>query len=131
MNRVAMPDRDTRRISLGRLGERLALQRLEADGYQILQRNYRCTEGEIDLVARHGDGLAFVEVRTRRGQNAGSPEESVTPAKQRKLVQVAQRYLQEHPDSPAQWRIDVVAVEFDSGGVLRRVTVHQNAVSGE
>jgi putative endonuclease len=65
----------------------------------------------------------------RRGREYGTPEESITAAKQAKLVEVAQTYLQEH-DWPGDWRIDVVAVELTRGGVLERVTVIQNAVGG-
>jgi len=110
-------------------GKNLAADHLERRGYVIRQRNYRCPVGEMDLVAEEGDCLVFVEVRTRRGREYGTPEESITAAKQAKLVEVAQTYLQEH-DWPGDWRIDVVAVELTPGGVLDRVTVIQNAVGG-
>lgn len=117
------------RKKLGQLGENLAADHLERRGYVIRQRNYRCPVGEMDIVAEDGDCLVFVEVRTRRSQEYGTPEESITAAKQAKLVEVAQTYLQEH-DRPGAWRIDVVAVELTQGGKLERVTVIQNAVGG-
>jgi putative endonuclease len=117
------------RKKLGRLGESLAADHLEQRGYVIRQRNYRCPIGEMDIVAEDGDCLVFVEVRTRRGREYGTPEESITAAKQAKLVEVAQTYLQEH-DWPEDWRIDVVAVELTRRGKLERVTVIQNAVGG-
>jgi putative endonuclease len=117
------------RKRLGRLGENLAADHLERRGYVICQRNYRCPVGEMDIVAGDGDCLVFVEVRTRRGREYGTPEESITAAKQAKLVEVAQTYLQEH-DWPGDWRIDVVAVELTREGRLERVTVIQNAVGG-
>jgi putative endonuclease len=117
------------RKKLGQWGENLAADYLERRGYAIRQRNYRCPVGEMDIVAEDGGCLVFVEVRTRRGQKYGTPEESVTEAKQTKLVEVVQTYLQEH-DWPGDWRIDVVAVELTRGGVLERVTVIQNAVGG-
>lgn len=120
--------KDARR-KLGQLGENLAANYLERRGYVIRQRNYRCPVGELDIVAKDGDCLVFVEVRTRRGREYGTPEESITAAKQTKLVEVAQTYLQEH-DWPGDWRIDVVAVELTRGGKLERVTVIQNAVGG-
>ena len=83
----------------------------------------------MDIVAEDGDCLVFVEVRTRRGREYGTPEESVTPAKQAKLVEVAQTYLQEH-SWDGDWRIDVVAVEMTSGGKLLRVELIKNAVTG-
>jgi putative endonuclease len=117
------------RKKLGQLGENLAADHLERRGYVIRQRNYRCPVGEMDMVAEEGDCLVFVEVRTRRGREYGTPEESITAAKRAKLVEVVQTYLQEH-DWPGDWRIDVVAVELTRGGVLERVTVIQNAVGG-
>ncbi len=118
---------DTRK-KLGQLGETLAADHLERRGYVIRQRNYRCPAGEMDIVAEDGDCLVFVEVRTRRGREYGTPEESITAAKQARLVEVAQTYLQEH-EWPGDWRIDVVAIELTPGGRLERVAVIQNAVS--
>jgi putative endonuclease len=117
------------RRGLGRHGEELAARHLAGLGYEILERNWRCGAGELDLVARDGDWLAFVEVRTRRGQDMGSPEESVTLAKQARLVALAETYVQEH-DWPGPWRIDVVAVEMDTRGRLQRLDHYENAVTG-
>ena len=114
---------------MGRHGEELAARHLAAQGYEILERNWRCAAGELDLVARDGQCLAFVEVRTRRGQSLGSPEESVTLAKQARLITLAETYLQDH-EWPGQWRIDVVAVEMDIHGRLLRFEHYENAVTG-
>ncbi len=122
--------RDARR-ELGKLGERLAADYLRRHGYSIRERNYRCPVGEMDIVATEGECLVFVEVRTRRGRELGLPEESITPAKQAKLVEVAQTYLQERGETAADWRIDVVAVELTPGGRLRRIELIKNAVIGE
>jgi putative endonuclease len=119
---------DSRR-GLGQRGEDLAARHLAAKGYQIVTRNWRCEVGELDLVARDGDALVFVEVRTRRGGSLGSPEESVTPAKQARLILLAEAYVQAH-DWLADWRIDVVAVEMDRRGRLLRVEQYENAVTG-
>ncbi len=116
------------RKKLGQRGEDLAAAHLEERGYVVRERNWRCPVGEIDIVAQAGKCLAFVEVRTRRGRKYGTPEESVTPAKQAKLVEVAQTYLQEHRWD-GDWRIDVVAVEMTPGGKLRRVELIKNAVT--
>ena len=116
------------RRKLGRRGEDLAAAHLEEWGYVVRERNWRCQAGEIDIVAEDGGCLVFVEVRTRRGQEYGSPEESVTPAKQARLAEVAQTYLQEH-SWDGDWRIDVVAVEMASGGKLLRVELIKNAVT--
>ncbi len=117
------------RGGLGRHGEELAAQFLATRGYEILERNWRCAAGELDLVARDGPCLAFVEVRTRRGQQLGSPEESITLAKQARLITLAETYLQNH-DWPGPWRIDVVAVEMDTRGRLQRLDHYENAVTG-
>ena len=118
------------RKKLGAWGEKVAATKLEADGYRIVARNWRCQQGEIDLVAQAGDGLlAFVEVKTRKGRAMGLPEEALTPHKGRKLIQLAQIYLGEH-DLDVDWRIDLVAVELDSGGKLLRCEHIPNAVLG-
>jgi len=119
---------DARR-GLGALGEELAARRLAAAGYEIVTRNWRCQAGELDLVARQGECLVLVEVRTRRGKALGPPEESITPAKQARLVTLAEAYVQA-VDWPGDWRIDVVAVELDRGGRLLRVDHYENAVTG-
>jgi len=116
------------RRALGQLGEDLAAEHLQALGYVILERNYRCRSGEIDIIARDGGRLAFVEVRARRGTAFGTPEESVTPTKQARLATVARHYLQENGCTDADWGIDVVAVEFTSRGVLQRIECIRNAV---
>jgi putative endonuclease len=117
------------RKRLGQRGEDLAVALLEKRGYVVREHNWRCPAGEIDIVAEEGGCLVFVEVRTRRGREYGTPEESVTPAKQAKLVEVAQTYLQGH-SWEGDWRIDVVAVEMTSTGKLLRVELIKNAVTG-
>jgi putative endonuclease len=117
------------RRGLGRHGEELAAQHLAAKGYEIVSRNWRCAAGELDLVARDGDGLAFIEVRTRRGRALGTPEESITPAKQARLIDLAEAYVQEH-DWAGAYRIDVVAIELDRQGRLLRLDHYENAVTG-
>ncbi|MCL7452754.1 MAG: YraN family protein [Anaerolineae bacterium] len=117
------------RGGLGRHGEELAARHLAAKGYEIVARNWRCETGEIDLVARDGADLAFVEVRTRRGRSLGSPEESITAAKQARLIDLAEAYVQAERWAGG-WRIDVVAVEMDRRGRLLRVDHYENAVTG-
>lgn len=117
------------RRGLGRRGEELAVRHLAARGYEILARNWRCTAGELDLVTQDGQCLVFVEVRTRRGQALGSPEESITAAKQERLIALGETYVQAH-EWAGDWRIDVVAVEMDRRGRLLRVDHYENAVTG-
>lgn len=119
-----------RRRRLGQLGERLAAERLAALGYEIIERNYRCREGEIDLVTRYAGRIVFVEVRTRRSEHFGGPEESITARKRAHLIAAAQHYLDEHDSSMSDWRIDAVAIEFTAAGQLDRIDIIENAVTG-
>ena len=117
------------RRRLGAFGERLAAAHLEAKGYRIRARNYRCREGEIDIVAQDGETLVFVEVRTRRGDALGGPAESVTATKQVRLVAAAMAYVQALPQAPADQRIDVVAVQLSPGGRLLAIDHIEGAVA--
>ncbi len=112
-----------RRIGLGRRGEELAAQELQRRGYEIVERNWRCPIGEVDIVARRGQVWAFVEVRTRRGEAFGTPEESITPKKQTRMQAVAERYMAERSLWEADGQLLVVAVEMDPAGRLQRVEV--------
>ncbi len=95
---------------LGAWGETLAAEYLQEQGYRILCRNYRTKLGEIDLVARERNVICFVEVKTRASRMYGSPMESVSRAKQRKLTQMAQCYLGAFNLEKAVCRFDVVAI---------------------
>ena len=117
------------RKRLGAWGENVAATHLESLGFQIITRNWRCRQGEVDLVARAGATLRFVEVKTRRGRRLGVPEEALTPAKSKKLLQVAQLYIAEH-DLDVDWQIDFIAVELDDSGKLLRCEHIPNAVLG-
>ena len=102
-----------------RRGEALAALLLRAKGYRIVARNWRCPLGEIDIVARDGDTLVFVEVKTRSGRSAGRPEEAVDARKRRRLVLLARAYLAGRRGDPPPCRFDVVALEL--GRVVPRV----------
>ena len=117
------------RKTLGHMGERWARKYLERNGYRIRETNFRCREGEIDIVAEDKRCLVFVEVRTKTGSAFGTPEESVTVAKQEKLAVVAMSYLQALDQQPSEWRIDVVAVEVTRRGQVVRTELIQNAVT--
>jgi putative endonuclease len=89
-------NKQTERQGLGRTGERLAAEALMSNGYHILERNFRCHHGEIDLIAEDEQDLIFVEVKARRGVSFGLPEDAITIYKRRKLVQLASYYLDLH-----------------------------------
>ncbi len=120
-----------KRRNTGILGEKLARDFLKKRGYRIIETNYRCPEGEIDIVARHKDSLVFVEVRTKTSHRFGSPEESITTTKKERLRTVASRYCQTHDNLPSSWRIDVVAVELDRKEKPLRIELIENAVGEE
>ncbi len=129
MSGPARKPRPTAKRQLGDAGERLAAEALTKRGLVIYERNFRCAEGELDLIARDGDTWVFAEVKTRRGSRFGTPEEAVDARKQRKLIAVAEAYLQVRALDDVDWRIDVVAVEMDARGRLLRVDVIENAVT--
>ncbi|MBI3307054.1 MAG: YraN family protein [Candidatus Omnitrophica bacterium] len=83
------------RISLGDRGEMVGAAYLVRNGYKILEKNYRCLLGEIDIVAEKGERIIFVEIKTRNSEMFGRPEEAVHSAKQRKLIQLAKWYLKD------------------------------------
>jgi putative endonuclease len=117
--------------SLGNFGERVAASHLEAKGYEILERNWSAPEGEIDIIAAKPDEIIFVEVRSRRGRNFGTPEDSITGRKAAHVRAAAAAYLMEHPDSPDTQRIDVIALELDAKGRVLRVEQIENAIEDE
>ena len=116
---------------LGRKGEQMAANALCERGYRMVEHNFRCRYGEIDLIAEEKDDLVFVEVKTRRGTAFGRPEEAVTLTKRRKLVKVASYYLDLHNAGDRSWRIDVVAIDFNQDGKFREIRVYPYAVSEE
>lgn len=122
-------DMPSKRKEVGARGEKLAVDYLRRRGYKILKRNFRCREGEIDIIAQQGDCLAFVEVRTKKGSGFGTPEESVTRSKQERLVSLANIYLQTCDKSPPSWRIDVIAIELAPNNKVLRLEHIENAVS--
>ncbi len=110
------------RTSTGRRGEDLACEELTRRGYEIVARNWRCPVGEVDIVAREGQSLAFVEVKTRRGRQS-LPEEGLTPAKAARIIAVAQHYVGQVEPVETAWRIDLVAIELGRDGQARRITI--------
>jgi putative endonuclease len=102
------------RVELGRRGEALAAALLQAQGLTIVERNFRCRAGEIDLVALDGATLVFVEVRSRRGDRVGTPFESVDPRKRARVTRVARHFLAARGLGERDVRFDVVGVRFDA-----------------
>ncbi|MDR3068610.1 MAG: YraN family protein [Cellulomonas sp.] len=102
--------------AVGRFGEQVAADHLTAAGLEVLDRNWRCDVGEIDLVAADGDELVVVEVKTRRSVAYGTPAEAVTWRKLARLRRLAAAWLVAHDARPRSVRIDVVAVTVSGRG---------------
>ena len=112
----------------GQAGEDLACAHLVDSGMRILARNYRCRVGEIDLVARDGETLVFVEVKERSGRSHGAAIEAVTPLKRRRIVRAARHYAAGHGGLELAVRFDVVAIDRDPAGDRVR---HERGAFGE
>ncbi len=95
----------------GQWGEDVAVQFLIENGFTILMRNFRADRGEIDIVAREGDCVVFVEVKTGSSQYFGPPEEKITRSKQRQLYKIANHFIQQHPRLDVDYRFDAIIVD--------------------
>ncbi|MHB1354764.1 MAG: YraN family protein [Anaerolineae bacterium] len=113
----------------GEKGEDLACVLLQEKGYQLIERHWRSTSGEIDIVARDGDCWVFVEVKTRHGSHAGLPEEALTKTKWERISELAQTFMGEHDLMDVDWRIDLVALELYPDNRIKRVNVVQGTIS--
>ncbi|ASU82888.1 YraN family protein [Nocardiopsis gilva YIM 90087] len=116
-----------RRMDLGRRGEELAAAFLERQGMRVLARNWRCPQGEIDIVARSGSTLVIAEVKTRTSVRFGSPLEAVDRRKRDRLRMLARLWSERNGAAAARVRIDVIAVLVRSDG--RTYVGHHRAVA--
>ena len=121
----------TSRKDLGDFGERVAKAHLESKGYRILETNFRVREGEVDLVAEHDGVVAFVEVKTRRGDAMGSAVEASDGRKAQRLLLAAQAFGQQHPELPPGRRIDLIAIDLDGGGRVVSLQHIESAVEDD
>jgi len=113
------------KVGLGRQGESLASEALCRDGYAVIDRNWHCPYGEVDLVAKRDEHLYFVEVRTRRTTAAPTPEQSLTQRKAARMEMVARAYLGTHAtEGDLTWHLSFIAVAMDRAGRLRRITFY-------
>lgn len=96
--------------NLGIKGEDAAVAFLERIGMPIVERNWSCKHGEVDAIARDGEALVFIEVKTRNGVEKGTPEDAVTPAKQKRYAKIAKAYLATLADADVEVRFDVVTI---------------------
>lgn len=113
------------KVQTGKKGEDVAVAYLKAKGYRIIERNYRCMFGEIDIVAEEANTVVFVEVKSRRSDLFGDPQFAVGPDKQRKMSKISIHYLKEKNIYPIDARFDVVAVKMRQDGI--HVDIIRNA----
>jgi putative endonuclease len=113
------------KVIFGKTGEDLACRELERRGYAIVARRYRRRGGELDIIAKDGPTLVFVEVKAREGSACGAPAEAVTPPKQRRIARLALDYLARHRLLDAPCRFDVVSIHVVQGHAT--IEVFQNA----
>ena len=106
------------RREVGSNGEKVAAEWYEAHGYEVVDRNWRCREGELDLVVRAGRLFVFCEVKARTSDAFGAPVEAITYEKRRRIRHLAARWIEESPVRPAEIRFDVVAVLGDQIEVI-------------
>ena len=115
------------RIELGEKGENLAVDFLRKKGYRIVATNFRSPLGEVDLVAQERDTTVFVEVKTQRSLQYGTPQESVTCAKQSRIVKTALSYLKKNNLGNGNYRFDVVSVVIDRVGGVKSLELIRDA----
>jgi putative endonuclease len=115
-------------MRLGQSGERLASDYLRKEGYEVVERNVRRPEGEIDLVALDKDTLVFVEVKLRRPGGAGKATEALSEAKKRRMAELAVAYAADHPDLPQLLRVDLIAIDLKVDGSVGSVQHVRSAV---
>jgi len=113
------------RLDLGKLGEELAFKKVKSLGYKCITRNYRCALGEIDLIAKDGDTLVFIETKTRKGKSLGYAKEAINDRKKRQLSKVALLYMKANNCCDIKSRFDVVAINLI--GEKEQIEVVRNA----
>jgi putative endonuclease len=113
---------------LGQAGERLAAEHLRGLGYEIIDRNVRRAEGEIDLVAIDDGTLVFVEVKLRTSRRLGGAVSALSDRKKARMVELANAYLADHPELPALGRIDLVGIDLRGNGEVGEINHIHNAV---
>lgn len=117
-----------KRKELGQRGEEVAALYLRRKGYKIVEQNYRSSRlGEIDLIAREGKDLVFVEVKTRSSLGFGEPEEAVNYQKQKRMIKLAHYYLLNQKLDQVSCRFDVVSIIIDQGGKIKNIKLIRDA----
>jgi putative endonuclease len=116
--------------ALGTFGEEVAIQHLEAKGFQILERNWRIREGELDVITEYGGDIVFVEVKTRTSDRYGGPEDSITSQKRKRIIRASVAYLLEVKRLDSDWRVDLIGIYCTSEKELLRVEHYESIIEG-
>ncbi len=116
---------------LGDEGERIAAEALRGQGCRVLETNFRCKAGEIDIIAEDGGTVVFVEVKARTGDRFGTPQDAVTATKRARIVRAAEWYLAEKKWQERKCRFDVVSVRYGPAGSRPRVDVIRDAFAAD
>lgn len=117
------------RQAIGKWGENVAAEYLRNRGWAIAARNYRTPYGELDIVARKGGTVLFIEVKTRTSDAYGMPEESISPSKAKHLLESAQHYLQQNSLEDTDWRVDVIAIQGRPNQTNTQIAWFENVLS--
>ena len=117
-----------RKVKLGNWGELFAAEYLSSRGVLILAKNVRTKYGELDLVGRFEGMTVIFEVKTRKTDTFGFPEDAISQVKRQHLVASTESYIQDHPELPGEWRIDVVAIRLNAGATPE-IEWFENAIS--
>lgn len=112
---------------IGNYGEDLARKYIEEKGYSLLEQNFLCKLGEIDLIAKDNNYICFIEVKTRYSQKYGSPLESITPSKQKKIYRTAQYYICINNIHKSYFRFDAIEVIISTNGKNPYINLIKNA----
>jgi putative endonuclease len=117
-----------KRKETGDRGEQLARDYLKKHRHRLVETNYTCPHGEIDIISVHNKTLVFTEVRSKTGTGFGTPGESVTRTKKDHIRSSAMHFIQTHDRLPESWRIDFIGVELDKNGRILRIEHIENAI---
>jgi putative endonuclease len=123
-----MPAQKAKNRLIGNLGERYACKLLRENGYKIIDRNFQTSFGEIDIISKDGNTLVFVEVKTRKGDNFGFPEEAVTKQKLKHIVKSAYQYIKQKKPKYHKLRIDVVALTVTNNVIVKSKLINVDEI---
>jgi putative endonuclease len=118
------------KIELGAFGEEVAAYRLQEKGYKILERNWRSRTGEVDLIVTHRGCIVFVEVKTRTSDKFGTPEESITKNKRKRIIRASLEYLHQMDIVDRDWQVDLIGIYCTPEREVVKIEHYENVIEG-